>query len=45
MLIHFTYADFEEQRLNVDKARSIYNRLLDVNEANLKDPTLAYIQA
>ncbi|CAF3778055.1 unnamed protein product [Rotaria magnacalcarata] len=45
MLIHFAYADFEEQRLNVDKARSIYNRLLDVNEANLKDPTLAYIQA
>ncbi|CAF4541123.1 unnamed protein product, partial [Rotaria sp. Silwood2] len=45
MLIHFAYTDFEEQRLNIDKARSIYNRLLDVNEANLKDPTLAYIQA
>jgi len=45
MLIHFAYADFEEYRLNVDKARAIYNRLLDVNEANLKDPTLAYIQA
>ncbi|CAF1144036.1 unnamed protein product [Adineta ricciae] len=45
MLIHFAYADFEEHRLNVDKARAIYNRLLDVNEANLKDPTLAYIQA
>ncbi|UJR32024.1 hypothetical protein I4U23_019492 [Adineta vaga] len=45
MLIHFAYADFEEQRLNVDKARAIYTRLLDVNEANLKDPTLAYIQA
>ncbi len=45
MLIHFAYADFEEQRLNVDKARAIYNRLLDVNEANLKDATLAYIQA
>ncbi|CAF4257525.1 unnamed protein product, partial [Rotaria sp. Silwood2] len=45
MLIHFAYTDFEEQRLNLDKARSIYNRLLDVNEANLKDPTLAYIQA
>jgi cleavage stimulation factor subunit 3 len=45
MLIHFAYADLEEQRLNVDKARAIYNRLLDVNEANLKDPTLAYIQA
>ncbi|CAF3540845.1 unnamed protein product [Rotaria sordida] len=45
MLIHFAYADFEEQRLNIDKARSIYNRLLDINEANLKDPTLAYIQA
>jgi cleavage stimulation factor subunit 3 len=45
VLIHFAYADFEEQRLNVDKARAIYNRLLDVNEANLKDATLAYIQA
>jgi cleavage stimulation factor subunit 3 len=45
MLIHFAYADFEEQRLNVDKARAIYNRLLDVNEANLKDATLAFIQA
>ena len=45
MLIYFAYADFEEQRLNVDKARAIYTRLLDVNEANLKDPTLAYIQA
>jgi cleavage stimulation factor subunit 3 len=45
MLIHFAYADFEEYRLNFDKARSIYNRLLDVNEANLKDPTLAFIQA
>jgi len=45
MLIHFAYADFEEQRLNIDKARAIYNRLLDTNEANLKDPTLAYIQA
>ena len=43
MLIHFAYADFEEQRVNVDKARSIYNRLLDTSEANLKDPTLAYI--
>ena len=45
MLIHFAYADFEEQRLNFDKARAIYNRLLDVNQADLKDPTLAYIQA
>jgi cleavage stimulation factor subunit 3 len=45
MLIHFAYADFEEYRLNIDKARSIYNRLLDINESNLKDPTLAYIQA
>ncbi|UJR14715.1 hypothetical protein I4U23_001708 [Adineta vaga] len=45
MLIHFAYADFEEYRLNVDKARAIYDRLLDLNESNLKDPTLAYIQA
>lgn len=45
MLIHFAYADFEEQRLNIDKARAIYNRLLDVNEANLKEASLAYIQA
>ena len=41
MLIHFAYADFEESHLNMDKARSIYNHLLD----NLTDPTLAYIQA
>ncbi|CAF2004236.1 unnamed protein product [Rotaria magnacalcarata] len=45
MLIYFAYTDFEEHRVNIDKARSIYNRLLDVNEANLRDPTLAYIQA
>ena len=45
MLVHFAYADFEEYRSNIDKARSIYNRLLDIKEANLKDPTLAYIQA
>lgn len=45
MLIYFAYADFEEQRLNVDKARAIYTRLLDVNEANLTDSTLAFIQA
>ena len=45
MLIHFAYADLEESRLNIDKARAIYTRLLDINEANLKDPTLAYIQA
>lgn len=45
MLIHFAYADFEEYRLNIDKARAIYNRLLDPEESNLKDPTLAYIQA
>lgn len=45
MLIYFAYADFEEQRLNIEKARTIYNRLLDVNEANLKEASLAYIQA
>ena len=46
MLIHFAYADFEEARLNIDKARAIYNHLLDRKEAvHLTDPTLAYIQA
>ncbi|CAF3545443.1 unnamed protein product [Adineta steineri] len=45
ILIHFAYADFEESCFNIDKARAIYNRLLDINVANLKDPTLAYIQA
>lgn len=45
MLIHFAYADFEENRLHIDKARSIYNRLLDINETQLKEPTLAYVQA
>lgn len=45
MLIHFAYADFEESRLNIDKARAIYDHLLDSKEGNLSDPTLAYIQA
>lgn len=45
MLIHFAYADFEENRLHIEKARSIYQQILDLNESQLKDPTLAYIQA
>lgn len=45
LLIHLAYADFEEQRTNIENARNIYKSLLDVNKAILKDPTLAYVQA
>ncbi|KRZ69536.1 Cleavage stimulation factor subunit 3 [Trichinella papuae] len=41
MLLHFAYADFEEQRMKFDKAQVIYNRLIECNDVN---PTLAYIQ-
>jgi len=45
MLLYFAYADLQEYRSNIDKARSIYKILLNPNEVNLKDATLAYIQA
>lgn len=45
VLIHLAYADFEESRSNIEKSRSIYNRLLDMKQANIKDATLAYVQA
>ncbi|XP_003371290.1 putative SPFH domain / Band 7 family protein [Trichinella spiralis] len=41
MLLHFAYADFEEQRMKFDKTQVIYNRLVECNDVN---PTLAYIQ-
>ncbi|KAI6242732.1 hypothetical protein M3Y99_00179500 [Aphelenchoides fujianensis] len=40
-IIYFSYADFEEERRNFDKAKAIYNRLLERENV---DPTLAYIQ-
>ncbi|CDW56910.1 cleavage stimulation factor subunit 3 [Trichuris trichiura] len=41
VLLHFAYADYEEERMRFDKVQSIYNRLL---ENSAIDPTLAYIQ-
>uniref|UniRef100_A0A5S6R1X7 Suf domain-containing protein n=1 Tax=Trichuris muris TaxID=70415 RepID=A0A5S6R1X7_TRIMR len=41
VLLHFAYADYEEERMRFDKVHSIYNRLLENSSI---DPTLAYIQ-
>jgi len=40
-ILYFSYADFEEERRNFEKAKATYNRLLDREDIN---PTLAYIQ-
>lgn len=40
-LLYFSYADFEEERKNFEKAKEIYGRLLERTELN---PTLAYVQ-
>ncbi|KAI6188328.1 Suf domain-containing protein [Aphelenchoides besseyi] len=40
-IIYFAYADYEEERRNFDKAKSIYNRLLERETVN---PTLPYVQ-
>ncbi|KAI6184025.1 Suf domain-containing protein [Aphelenchoides bicaudatus] len=40
-ILYFSYADFEEERRNFDKAKAIYNRLLEREDVN---PTLGYIQ-
>ncbi|CAF0806537.1 unnamed protein product [Didymodactylos carnosus] len=41
-LIHYSYADFEESRLNYDKVRKIYQKLVEIDDSTF-DPTLAYI--
>ena len=41
MLIYFTYADFEEQNMKYEKVHTIYQKYLDIEEA---DPTLCYVQ-
>lgn len=37
MLLHFAYADFEEQNLKFDKVHQVYNKFLDISDI---DPTL-----
>ncbi|KAG5848870.1 hypothetical protein ANANG_G00104020 [Anguilla anguilla] len=41
MLLHFSFADYEESRMKHEKVHSIYNRLLAIEDI---DPTLVYIQ-
>ncbi|XP_035663153.1 cleavage stimulation factor subunit 3-like [Branchiostoma floridae] len=41
MMLYFSYADFEENRMKHQKVHSIYNKLLGIDEI---DPTLGYIQ-
>jgi hypothetical protein len=36
-ILYFSYADFEEERRNFDKAKAVYNRLLEREDVN---PTL-----
>ncbi|KAJ8340587.1 hypothetical protein SKAU_G00352200 [Synaphobranchus kaupii] len=41
MLLHFSFADYEESRMKHEKVHNIYNRLLAIEDI---DPTLVYIQ-
>lgn len=41
MLIYFAYCDYEESRLNYNKVKEIYEKLLSMTEV---DPSLCYIQ-
>ncbi|XP_034234284.1 protein suppressor of forked [Thrips palmi] len=41
MLLYFAYADFEEGRMKYEKVHQIYEKFLEMEDA---DPTLAYIQ-
>ncbi|XP_014665029.1 PREDICTED: cleavage stimulation factor subunit 3-like [Priapulus caudatus] len=40
-LLYFAYADFEESRMHFQKVHQIYQKILDISDA---DPSLAYIQ-
>jgi len=40
-LLYFTYADFEESNMNIDKVHKIYKDFLEIQDI---DPTLCYIQ-
>ncbi len=37
MLLHFAYADFEEQQMKFDKVQQIYQKYLEIEDV---DPTL-----
>ena len=37
MLLHFAYADFEEQQIKFEKVHQIYKKYLDIEDI---DPTL-----
>ena len=41
VLVYFTYADYEESRLNYEKVSQIYDKLISIKEI---DPSLCYIQ-
>ncbi|XP_059095388.1 cleavage stimulation factor subunit 3-like isoform X2 [Tigriopus californicus] len=41
LLLHFAYADFEEQQMRFEKVNQIYQSYLEIKEI---DPTLCYIQ-
>jgi len=41
MLLHFAYADFEEQRRRLDKVKEIYDKFLEQKDADI---SLCYIQ-
>ena len=41
MLLHFAYADHEEQHMRFEKVKEIYQKFLDIEDV---DPTLCYIQ-
>jgi len=41
VLVYFTYADYEESRLNYQKVSQIYDKLISIKEI---DPSLCYIQ-
>ncbi|XP_013416686.1 cleavage stimulation factor subunit 3 isoform X2 [Lingula anatina] len=41
MLLHFSYADFEEGRMRHEKVHSIYKKLIVIPDI---DPTLVYVQ-
>ncbi len=41
MLVHFAYADFEEQRRRFDKVKEIYEKCLELKQTDI---TLCYVQ-
>lgn len=41
MLVHFAYADFEEQRRKFEKVKEIYEKCLELKQTDI---TLCYVQ-